>query len=103
MHEEPETLPNSMHMITDDTRLAPKQPIKSFRVEITLNHSERRMDHVLLNKLRNQEENLTLRNISRIAFKELFKKKRIRIKGQAGRPSSSLAQGTTWVDILGFE
>ena len=40
---------------------------------------------------------------SRTEFKELFKKKRIRIKGQPAVPSSSLAKGTTYVDILGYD
>lgn len=61
-----------------------------------------RIDTVLLEELRRQERNLDLKRISRAAFKELFKKKRIQLKGQAARPSSMLAVGTTFVDILGF-
>jgi len=55
-----------------------------------------------LEKLREQDENSVLKNISRTEFKELFKKKKIRIKKQIATPSSALAQGTTEVDILGF-
>ena len=43
-----------------------------------------------------------IREISRSAFKELFKTKRITLKGQSAVPSSTLAKGTTVVDILGF-
>ena len=77
-------------------------PLHAFRIELTLSSSRARMDQVLLEALRNQSRSLELKNISRTAFKELFKKKRIRIKGQNALPSSSLAQGTTSVDILGF-
>ena len=52
--------------------------------------------------LRDQKENLKLRVLSRTEFKQLFKEKRILIKGQPATPSSSLAAGTTYVDILGF-
>jgi hypothetical protein len=41
-------------------------------------------------------------SISRSALKDLFKKKRIQLKGQAAVPSSLLAEGTSYVDILGF-
>ena len=61
------------------------------------------MDQVLLEELRKQSRCLLLKNISRTEFKELFKKKRIRIKGQIATPSSGLAKGTTFVDIQGFE
>lgn len=80
----------------------PEQPKKSFRVTLNLTSRQPRLDTVLLEALRSQKENHQLRNISRSEFKELFTKKRVLIKGQPARPSSSLAAGTTFVDILGF-
>jgi 23S rRNA-/tRNA-specific pseudouridylate synthase len=80
----------------------PKQPPNSFRVTLTVASARPRIDAVLLEELRRQKRNLALRNISRTEFKELFRKKRVRIKGQPATPSSSLAQGTTYVDIMGF-
>lgn len=79
------------------------QPPRSFRIILTLTSRCPRIDQVLLEALRKQKENFTLRNISRSEFKELFSKKRIRIKGQPARPSSALAEGSTVVDILGFD
>ena len=79
----------------------PEQPENSFRLKLTLTNSHR-MDTVLLEALRAQDENISLKNISRNAFKELFKTKSILIKGQSARPSSMMAKGVTYVDILGF-
>lgn len=81
----------------------PPKPKNAFRIELTLTTPRPRIDQVLLEALRDQNQNSSLKKISRIEFKELFKKKRIRIKGQSAVPSSSLAKGTTFVDILGFE
>ena len=81
----------------------PEKPSHSFRLTLELTSSRPRIDQVLLEELRKQNRSLLLRNISRTEFKELFKKKKIRIKGQPAVPSSSLAKGTTYVDILGFE
>ena len=81
----------------------PEKPTKAFRVTLILNAPERRLDNVLLNALRQQTLHLELRNLSRGSLKELFKKKKIRIKGQIAVPSSALAVGTTYVDVLGFE
>lgn len=78
----------------------PEQPANSFRVILQLDYPESRMDNVLLNALREQNENLTLKNISRAALKELFAKKKILIKGQRAKQNSALAKGTTYVDIL---
>ncbi len=78
-------------------------PKNCFRVTLTLPTPRSRIDQILLEELRKQNRNLVLKRISRTEFKELFKKKRIRIKGQPATPSSSLAQGTTFVDIVGFE
>ena len=78
----------------------PPQPKNSFRVVITMNRSGERLDAMLLQKLREQKENLTLFNISRMAYKELFASGKITIKGQKAKPSSTLAKGDTYIDIL---
>ncbi len=80
----------------------PTQPANSYRMTLNLDHPESRMDNVLLNALREQEDNLTLKNLSRGALKDLFNEKKIMIKGQRAKSSSALAKGTTYVDILGF-
>ena len=82
--------------------MIPEQPKNSFRITLVLSHRESRLDSVLMNAIREQKENLKLRVLSRTAFKQLFKDKRILIKGQPATPASSLAAGTTYVDILGF-
>lgn len=80
----------------------PPQADNSFRIVLELNRAEKRLDSVLLQALRDQNENINLKNISRVAFKELFKNSKILIKGQNAKTSSALAKGTTYVDILGF-
>ncbi|MDR3606618.1 MAG: hypothetical protein P4M08_04460 [Oligoflexia bacterium] len=80
----------------------PEVPPNSFRVVLNLKEPKPRLDSVLMEALRAQKECLTLRNLSRGEFKELFKKKKIRIKGQSATPSSALAKGLTYVDIHGF-
>lgn len=80
----------------------PEQPANSFRISLTLEQPEERMDNVLLNALREQDENEKLKNISRGALKDLFNNKKVFIKGQRAKSNSSLAKGTTYVDILGF-
>lgn len=83
---------------------APKpQPARSFRISLTLAERGTRLDQALLEALRNQNENRYLKAITRSEFKELFNKRRIQIKGQNAKPSSSLASGVTTVDILGYE
>ena len=84
------------------TAAVPKIPTGAFRVVLELSSPRPRIDQVLLEELRKQNINIDLRAISRAKLKELFRKKRIRIKGQAALPSSSLAKGTTYVDILGY-
>jgi hypothetical protein len=74
----------------------------SFRIAINLKHAEPRIDNVLLNALREQNENDTLKAMSRTLLKDLFATKRIVIKGQRAKSSSALASGTTYVDILGY-
>lgn len=81
----------------------PEQPANSFRVILNLDYPESRMDNILLNALREQNENLTLKNISRSALKDLFNNKKILIKGQRAKSNSALAKGLTYVDILGFK
>ncbi len=84
-----------------DTMIPPRPP-KSFRVTLELNYKENRMDNVLLQALRDQDENQSLKIISRGALKDLFTNSKIFIKGQRAKSSSALARGTTYVDILGY-
>lgn len=79
----------------------PSQPAKSFRVILELDKPEKRLDSVLLVALKAQTERPALQNISRAKFKELFSAGKILIKGQRTKPTSSLARGITYVDILG--
>jgi hypothetical protein len=81
---------------------APPQPKNSFRVILNLATAQR-LDAVLLAELRAQDRNSQLKVISRKSFKELFKTRRIQLKGQSAVPSSFLAEGVSYVDILGFE
>jgi hypothetical protein len=90
--------------LTDSTLITiPAQPQNCFRVTLNLPSQRGRLDGVLMEELRKQNRCLALKIVSRTEFKELFKKKRIRIKGQAATPSSSIAQGTTFVDIIGYQ
>ncbi len=86
--------------MTDST--VPALIPNSFRLTLTLEYAETRMDNVLLAALRAQNENTKLKEISRSALKELFNQKKILIKGQRAKSSSALAKGVTYVDILGF-
>jgi hypothetical protein len=80
----------------------PSQPANSYRITLNLENPESRMDNVLLNALREQEENEKLRLVSRTQLKEMFNQKKIMIKGQRAKSSSALAKGITYVDILGY-
>jgi hypothetical protein len=80
----------------------PPQPANSFRVVLELTSRQSRIDVVLIEELRKQDRNHELKNLSRNAFKALFKAKRVQIKGQSAVPSSAVAAGTTYVDILGY-
>jgi hypothetical protein len=80
----------------------PPRPPKSFRIVLVLDHKERRLDNILLKHIREQKENMKLKIISRVEYKELFDNGKILIKGQRARPSSAIAAGTTYVDILGY-
>ena len=81
----------------------PPRPPNSFRITLELYRAEKRLDNVLLQAIKAQNDNLNLREISRTTYKELFKTGKIQIKGQAARPSSAVAKGITYVDILGFK
>jgi hypothetical protein len=80
----------------------PERPENSFRITLNLQYPESRIDNVLLNALREQDINISLKHISRSALKDLFNQKKILIKGQRAKSNSSLAKGITYVDILGF-
>ena len=80
----------------------PPRPSKSHRVVINLNYRSDRMDTVLLEALRNQSENASLKIISRGALKELFTAGKIEIKGQRAKSNSAINKGVTYVDILGY-
>ena len=80
----------------------PPVPPKSARIVLELNRSENRLDSVLLAAIKQQNGNLNLREITRTKYKELFKTGQILIKGQRATPSSSVAKGITYVDILGY-
>ena len=80
----------------------PAMPDKAFRIELVLDYPESRMDSILHNALKQQDENITLKNISKTALKSLFSEKKIMIKGQRAKSNSALAKGSTFVDILGF-
>lgn len=81
----------------------PPKPPNSFRIALDQISSGKRLDALLLAAIKAQNENLTLREISRTAFKELFVTGKIQIKGQRATPSSSINKGITYVDILGFK
>jgi len=83
-----------------NTNNIPTAPKNSFRIVLDLAYPESRMDKILLTAIREQNENIKLKGISRTALKELFGKGKIVIKRQRATPSSALAKGTTYVDIL---
>ncbi len=78
----------------------PPQPPNSVRVVLELFRAEKRLDNVLLTALRAQKEDINLKNITRTGYKELFNSGKILIKGQRAKPSSAVAKGTTYVDVL---
>ena len=77
----------------------PVLPKNAIRVTIDLSWPENRLDNVLLDKIRN-EEDVKLRTISRGTLKKMFQEGKVQIKGQNARPSSSLAKGTTYIDLF---
>lgn len=74
----------------------------AFRIALDLNKAQKRLDTVLLQALRDQDENINLKHISRMTFKDLFKDGKILIKGQKAKTSSAVAKGVTYVDIIGY-
>ena len=87
---------------SSSTPPVPPRPRGSFRVTLNLSSPASRLDTVLIEALRNQSRNKDLSILSRAKLKELFAKKRVRIKNQAATPSSALAKGITYVDLLGY-
>ena len=85
--------------MTDDQNLPPPVP-GAFRVKLVMNSRQPRLDVHLLEALRAQDDHPELKRISRTQFKRLFDEKKILIKGQPAKPSSSLNTGTTWVDVV---
>ncbi len=77
----------------------PVQPKNSFRVTLNLEAPEKRLDSILLDALRNLEDE-EMQATSRTKLKEWFQAGKIMIKGQRARPSSSIAKGVTYVDII---
>ena len=79
---------------------APEIPENSFRITLELVTSAPRLDTVLIEALKKQDENEDLKNISKIKLKKLFTEKKILMKGQSAKAKSSVNVGTTYVDIL---
>ena len=86
-------------ILEQDANLPAPMP-GALRIKLVMNSRQPRLDTHLLEAIRAQEENDVLKRISRTQFKKLFDDKKILIKGQPARPSSSLNAGTTWVDVL---
>lgn len=70
------------------------------RLKLVMNSRQPRLDVHLLEALRALEDNDSLKRISRTQFKKLFDEKKILIKGQPAKPSSSLNTGATFVDVI---
>ena len=82
--------------------MIPTKPENSYRITLEQDNHEPRLDSVLMKAFRNQADHPKLQALTRTEFKNLFKQKRILIKGQPALASSGLSSGTTYVDILGF-
>jgi 23S rRNA-/tRNA-specific pseudouridylate synthase len=78
----------------------PEEIENSFRITLNLEERAERLDTVLLEALKEQDQNQELKNISKGQFKKLFTEKKVLIKGQNAKPKSSVSDGTTFVDIL---
>ena len=78
----------------------PEQPENSFRVTLELDTPADRLDVVLMDALKLQDENDDLKTISKARMKKFFQEKKVLIKGQPAKPKSSANSGTTYVDIL---
>lgn len=78
----------------------PEQPENSFRVTLELEKAEPRLDIVLMDALKKQDDNEALKEISKKKLKDLFTDKKVQIKGQSAKAKSPLNNGTTYIDIL---
>ncbi len=82
------------------TYKTPQQPENSFRVTLELQAPQPRLDIILIDALKQQNENESLSGISKAHLKRLFTEKKVLIKGQRAKAKSSVNSGTTSVDIL---
>lgn len=89
-----------MTEITSQPEFIPPQPPNSFRIVLDLHKGVKRLDAVLLEKMKEQVGEPRLSNITRTKFKTMFKEGKIQIKGQRAGPASALAKGMTYIDIL---
>ena len=78
----------------------PEKPENSFRIKLELEQRAPRLDEVLLEALKGQDEDLELKEISKGQFKKLFVEKKVLIKGQNAKAKSPVNDGVTFVDIL---
>lgn len=82
------------------TYTIPTPPENSFRITLELETPAERLDAVLFEALKQQNENHTLSTISKAQFKKLFVEKKVLIKGQNAKAKSPINSGTTYIDIL---
>ncbi len=82
------------------TYTVPEKPENSFRVVIELETPEPRLDKVLMDALKKQNDNAELNLISKAHLKRLFTEKKVLIKGQNAKAKSTLNSGITYIDIL---
>ena len=82
------------------TYKTPEQPENSFRITLDLQAPAERLDVVLMEGLKKQDENGDLSNISKAHLKRLFLEKKVLIKGQNAKPKSPINSGLTYIDIL---
>jgi hypothetical protein len=78
----------------------PEIPENSFRITLELENNEVRLDTILLDSLRKQDENDELKAMSKTLLKKLVTQKKVLIKGQSAKAKSPIQAGTTYVDIL---
>ena len=76
------------------------QPENSFRVTLDLERPKERLDYILIDTLKQQNENETLSRISKAQLKRLFSEKKVLIKGQNAKAKSPINSGITYIDIL---
>ncbi len=78
----------------------PEQPENSLRITLELESKQARLDIVLMEALKKQNENIELKEISKKKLKDLFTDKKVQIKGQSAKAKSPVNNGTTYIDIL---